>query len=181
MNAEYIEHIKQKIISQLEEVYDPEIPINVYDLGLIYEINIIEEHKAHILMTLTSPTCPTAEYIQAMVEEACLNVEEIMNCDVELTFDPLWTPERVSQEVKEEMGFFSENTPQDTQQKIKQDIAKQQEIQVQAGFEGISDNPQANSVKVCFNCAATQKVRPLLHGYYNGEEVYICTKCISKF
>jgi len=185
MNDEYKKRVSDKIISQLEEVYDPEIPINIYDLGLIYEINIISENSVHILMTLTSPTCPTAEYIQAMVEEACLSVEEVDECDVELTFDPMWSPERVSQEVREEMGFFAENTPADTQQKIKQDIAKQQEVQVQAGFEGISEdvssNPKASDVKVCFNCAVTQNIRPLLHGFFNNEEVYICTKCISKF
>ena len=184
MDEEYKQQITEKIISQLEEVYDPEIPINIYDLGLIYEINLISENKAHILMTLTSPTCPTAEYIQAMVEEAVLSIEEISECDVELTFDPLWTPQRVSQEVREEMGFFAEtdNTiHKDTQQKIKQDIAKQQEIQVQAGFQDVSSNPQTTDIRVCFNCAVTEKVRPLLSGFYNGEEVYICTRCISKF
>lgn len=186
MDEEYKNRVTEKIISQLEEVYDPEIPINIYDLGLIYEINIISENKVHVLMTLTSPTCPTAEYIQAMVEEATLNVEEVEECDVELTFDPMWSPERVSLEVREEMGFFAQsdainNTPQDTQQKIKQDIAKQQEVEVQAGFEGVSDNPTTSDIKVCFNCAATQKIRPLLHGFFNNEEIYICTKCISKF
>lgn len=181
MDEHYKQQIKEKIISQLEEVYDPEIPINVYDLGLIYEINILTENTCHILMTLTSPTCPTAEYIQAMIEEAALNVDEMLKCDVELTFEPRWSPEKVSQEVKEEMGFFAESTPQDTQQAIKEDIAKQEQLQVQAGFTGIGNNPQAQDVKVCFNCAATQKVRPLLHGFFNNEEVYICTKCITKF
>ncbi len=181
MDDEFKKLVTDKIISQLEEVYDPEIPINIYDLGLIYEINIKSENSAHILMTLTSPTCPTAEYIQAMVEEATLSVEEITECDVELTFDPMWTPQRVSQEVREEMGFYAENTPQDTQEKIKQDIAKQQEVQIQAGFERVSENPQANDIRVCFNCAVTDKVRPLLKGYFNNEEIYICTICISKF
>ena len=181
MDTQEREHIKDKIISQLEEVYDPEIPINVYDLGLIYEITVKDDNSAHILMTLTSPTCPTAEYIQAMVEEAVLNVEEISLCDVELTFSPLWTPERVSQEVREEMGMFADNTPKDTQEKIKADIAKQQEVEIQAGFSSVSSNPQAQDIKVCFNCAAQEKVRPLLQGVFNGENVYICTKCISKF
>lgn len=181
MDKEYIESVTQKIVSQLEEVYDPEIPINIYDLGLIYKIEIKSENSCYILMTLTSPTCPTAEYIQAMVEEAALSVDEIQECDVELTFEPRWTPDLVSTEVKEEMGFFAETKPDETPQHIKDEIKKQENLQVQETFSAVSSNPQAQEIRVCFNCAVTEKVRPLLMGYFNNEQVYICTKCIGKF
>ena len=180
MDDEYVNMVKEKIVSQLEEVYDPEIPINIYDLGLIYEIKLKSENSCHILMTLTSPTCPTAEYIQAMVEEAALSVDEITECDVELTFEPMWTPQRVSKEVREEMGMFVEEN-EDSPEHIQEQIKKQDAIQVGQTFQGVSNNPEAKDIRVCFNCGATEKMRPLIKGVFNNEDVYICTKCIPKF
>lgn len=96
---------KEKIIENLKEVYDPEISIDVYNLGLIYDINIKETH-VDILMTLTSAFCPAADMIIADVHEAVTNLEEIQTCDVEITFEPPFTPEMMSEEAKMITGFY---------------------------------------------------------------------------
>lgn len=181
MDSVYIKNVQEKIISQLEEVYDPEIPINIYDLGLIYEINIKTPNSCHILMTLTSPTCPTAEYIQAMIEEAATNVEEIQECDVELTFEPKWTPEMVSKEVREEMGFIVQDSA-DAPEHVKSSFKEQENIQLQETFKGVDSNSSnSQEIKICFNCSITEEKLPLLKGSYKGKNVYICTKCILKY
>ena len=179
VSDEYKEEVTQKIISQLEEVYDPEIPINIYDLGLIYEINLLSETKVHILMTLTSPTCPTAEYIQAMVEEAALSVPEIQECDVELTFEPRWSPERVSMEVREEMGFIVQDSAT-APDHVKESMKQHENLQLQETFKPTSSE-KGDDIKICFNCSITEDKLPLLKGTYKGREVYICTKCIMKY
>ena len=97
--------IKEKIIENLKEVYDPEISIDVYNLGLIYDINIKEAH-VDITMTLTSAFCPAADYIIADVHEAVTNVDEVESCDVEVTFDPPFTWEMMSEEAKMITGFY---------------------------------------------------------------------------
>ena len=101
--------LKAKIIEALREVYDPEIPVNVYDLGLIYDIDIKEDNTVFVSMTLTSPACPTAEYLRQIVESSVNDVSEVKNAIVELTFEPLWTPKRVAPEVREELGLFDES------------------------------------------------------------------------
>ena len=179
ISKEYEERVQEKIISQLEEVYDPEIPINIYDLGLIYKITLTSSNSCHILMTLTSPTCPTAEYIQAMVEEAATNVEEIDECDVELTFEPRWTPDRVSMEVREEMGFIVQDS--DTApDHVKESMKQHENLQLQETFKPASSE-KGDDIKICFNCSITEDKLPLLKGTYKGREVYICTKCIMKY
>lgn len=153
--------IKEKIIDALREVYDPEIPINIYDLGLIYDIDV-EKNKVHILMTLTSPTCPTAEYIQTRVREAAEDVEGISDVSVELTFEPPWTPERVSQGAKEELGLG------DSVEEI----------------ESVKNTFSVNAPiaeKICFNCGASQEIFPVIECFYKGERTFICTRCIGKF
>jgi FeS assembly SUF system protein len=103
------EQIEQKIISGLKTVYDPEIPVNIYDLGLIYNI-AIDDASVKIIMTLTSAFCPSAEEIpeqvQAVVENAVLELNTTRTASVEVVFDPPWTPERVSEEAKLEMGMY---------------------------------------------------------------------------
>jgi len=99
--------LKKKIEDALREVYDPEIPINVYDLGLIYEINIENNDTVNIVMTLTSPTCPTADYIESQVKEAIEIVEGVKSVNIKMTFNPPWSPDRVSTEAKEELGLTS--------------------------------------------------------------------------
>lgn len=97
---------KETIVERLKTIYDPEIPVNIFDLGLIYEVTIKEETKAHVLMTLTAPACPAAEILPAEVKEKALEVEGITEAEVELTFDPPWDQEMMSEEAKLELGFL---------------------------------------------------------------------------
>ena len=95
--------MKKQIINNLKEVYDPEISINVYDLGLIYEININEAH-VDIVMTLTSAFCPGADEIIADVHNAVTKVDEIKTCDVKVTFDPPFGPDKMSEDARLILG-----------------------------------------------------------------------------
>jgi len=94
------------IIERLKDVYDPEIPVNIYDLGLIYNVDIDEENKVSIIMTLTAPGCPVADILLEDVRQAALSVENIQEADVELTFDPPWDKSMMSEEARLELGFF---------------------------------------------------------------------------
>ncbi len=99
------EILKDKIITVLKTVYDPEIPVNIYDLGLIYNIEI-EDKKLRIIMTLTSPNCPMAEQ---MIDEMKTNlgyIKEIDKVDIDITFEPAWNPESLSDEVKLQLGLL---------------------------------------------------------------------------
>ena len=149
--------LKEKIIEVLRDVYDPEIPVNVYDLGLIYEINIKDDKSVHILMTLTSPTCPTAEYIQTMIEDAVKTISEIKDVDIELTFTPAWTPDRVSMDAKEELGLG--------------DVQSQDNLAVQSVYG--DDN-------VCSKCNISSDKKILLKAFHNNKEILICNDCLVK-
>jgi FeS assembly SUF system protein len=94
------------ILQVLKTIFDPEIPVNVYDLGLIYEINIDDDLNAHILMTLTTPNCPVAESLPAEVKEKANGVKGINDVKVEITFDPPWTQDYLSEEAKLELGLL---------------------------------------------------------------------------
>jgi len=94
------------IIERLKDVYDPEIPVNIYDLGLIYNVDIDDTNKANIIMTLTAPGCPVADILVEDVRQAALAVENISEADVELTFDPPWDKSMMSEEARLELGFF---------------------------------------------------------------------------
>ncbi|MFV0593868.1 MAG: metal-sulfur cluster assembly factor [Draconibacterium sp.] len=94
------------IINNLKEVYDPEIPVNVYDLGLIYNVDIDEENNANIVMTLTAPGCPVVDILVEDVTQAAQSVEGIQTVNVELTFDPPWDKSMMSEEARLELGFF---------------------------------------------------------------------------
>jgi FeS assembly SUF system protein len=94
------------IIERLKDVYDPEIPVNIYDLGLIYNVDIDEASKASIIMTLTAPGCPVADILVEDVRQAALAVDGIAEADVELTFDPPWDKSMMSEEARLELGFF---------------------------------------------------------------------------
>ncbi len=94
------------ILQVLKTIFDPEIPVNVYDLGLIYEINIDDDFNAHILMTLTTPNCPVAESLPAEVKERANGVQGIKDVKVEITFDPPWTQDYLSEEAKLELGLL---------------------------------------------------------------------------
>lgn len=97
--------LKQKDVrQQLKEVIDPELDINIVDLGLIYEIDVDDENNIEILMTLTTPGCPLHSIFDEMVRQEVSNLEEAGNIEVELTFEPRWTPDKMSDEARDEMG-----------------------------------------------------------------------------
>ena len=98
--------LENQVIEELRNVYDPEIPVNVYDLGLIYEIRIDDDKNVHILMTLTSPMCPVAGILPGEVETAARATPGVGKVSVELTWDPPFTIERMSEEVKLMLGFM---------------------------------------------------------------------------
>tara|TARA_B100001057_G_scaffold315007_1_gene315061 strand:- start:122 stop:418 length:297 start_codon:yes stop_codon:yes gene_type:complete len=96
--------IKNKIIDEIKKIYDPEIPVNIYELGLIYDINI-EGRKAQIKMTLTTPNCPVAESLPKEVKEGAMQVEEIDEVDLELVWDPPWNKNMMSDAAKLELNL----------------------------------------------------------------------------
>ena len=98
--------LNDKIIRAIKTVYDPEIPVDVYELGLIYEIDIKNNKDVHVLMTLTSPSCPAAESIPSDVKNRIEMIKEINDVDVEITFDPPYTSDLMSEEAKLELGFM---------------------------------------------------------------------------
>ena len=91
---------KEDIVNQIREVFDPEIPVNIYDLGLIYEIKIDEEKKVEIIMTLTSPNCPVAESLPKEVSQKIKNLKGMKSLAVYLTFDPPWDQNMMSEDAK---------------------------------------------------------------------------------
>lgn len=98
--------LEERIIGELKTVYDPEIPINIYEIGLIYDLRIEDDFKVHIIMTLTSPNCPVAESLPVEVREKIEKLEGVREVDLELTFDPPWTQDMLSDEAKLELGFL---------------------------------------------------------------------------
>ena len=95
-----------QIIEKLKEVYDPEIPVNIYDLGLIYNVDVGKDNKAKIVMTLTAPGCPVVDILMDDVTAAVRAVEGIEEVDIDLTFDPPWDKSMMSEEARLELGFF---------------------------------------------------------------------------
>ena len=99
--------LKTEIIKAIKTVYDPEIPVDVYELGLIYEINILPPlNKVHILMTLTSPSCPAAEIIPDEIKQKVEQVESVNDVEMELTFDPPYATDMMSEAAQLELGFL---------------------------------------------------------------------------
>ena len=98
--------LKEKIVDQIKLVYDPEIPVDVYELGLIYEINIFPVNNVHILMTLTSPACPSAEEIPGEIELRVKELKELNDVNVEVTFEPPYETDMMSEAAKLELGFM---------------------------------------------------------------------------
>ena len=97
--------LKEKVISEIKKIYDPEIPVNIYELGLIYKIEIIEEKKVNIDMTLTSPNCPVAESLPKMVKENILKVNWVEDVDLKLVWDPPWSKDKMSEVAKLELNL----------------------------------------------------------------------------
>jgi len=106
MNSIEMPELKEKIIEALKTVYDPEIPVDIYELGLIYDIKIYPVHNVFILMTLTSPNCPSAEEIPGEVKIAVQRIEGVQAVDVEITFDPPYSQDMMSEVAKLELGFM---------------------------------------------------------------------------
>ncbi|MDX1629561.1 MAG: DUF59 domain-containing protein [Fulvivirga sp.] len=98
--------LRDKVVEAIKTVYDPEIPVDIYELGLIYEINVYPVNNVYVLMTLTSPNCPAAETIPAEVELAIKQIEEVNEVNVEITFDPPFTQDMMSETAKLELGFL---------------------------------------------------------------------------
>ena len=98
--------LRDKVEETLRTVFDPEIPVNIFDLGLVYEIQIGDEGKIRITMTLTAPACPAAGEIIHDVQQKIETLEGVSDCHVQLTFDPPWTKEMMTEEAKLELGFL---------------------------------------------------------------------------
>ena len=96
----------EKIVKVLKTIYDPEIPVDIYELGLIYDVFVNEDNHVKVLMTLTTPNCPVAETLPLEVEDKVRSIEEVTEAKVELTFDPPWTRDLMSEEAKLELGFL---------------------------------------------------------------------------
>jgi len=98
--------MREAAIEKLKTVFDPEIPVDIYELGLVYEVKVVDEHKIFVLMTLTSPNCPVAESLPQEVKERVLEVEGVRDAEVEITFEPPWDQEMISDEAKLELGLL---------------------------------------------------------------------------
>ncbi len=98
-------NLKEKIINEIKKIYDPEIPVNIYELGLIYKIEVDDKNNALIEMTLTSPNCPVAESLPNSVKENILNIDEINDVDLKLVWDPPWTKDKMSEAAKLELNL----------------------------------------------------------------------------
>ena len=96
----------EKIVKVLKSIYDHEIPVDIYELGLIYDVFVNEDNHVKVLMTLTTPNCPVAETLPLEVEDKVRSIEEVAEAKVELTFDPPWTRDLMSEEAKLELGFL---------------------------------------------------------------------------
>jgi FeS assembly SUF system protein len=101
-----IPDLNEKVIQAIKQVYDPEIPVDVYELGLIYEVNIYPVNNVFVLMTLTSPSCPSAEQIPGEIQQKLKAIEGVNDVKVEITFDPPYTQEMMSEAAKLELGFM---------------------------------------------------------------------------
>jgi FeS assembly SUF system protein len=105
-NKNNTENLGEKIVTELKSIFDPEIPVDIYELGLIYDVFVNEDNEVKIMMTLTSPNCPVAESLPQEVEEKIKSIDEVKTAEVQITFDPPWTKDLMSEEAKLELGFL---------------------------------------------------------------------------
>lgn len=105
MNNEFLQ-TEEKIVTMLKTVYDPEIPVNIYDLGLIYKVDIDEERNVRIDMTLTAPNCPAADFILEDVRQKIESIDEVKSVEVNLVFEPEWDRDMMTEEAKLELGML---------------------------------------------------------------------------
>ena len=106
LNEEQQQQLGEDVIRVVSTSYDPEIPVNIYELGLIYDVQVSDEGDVHITMTLTSPNCPVAESLPVEVEEKVKTLKEVKTSKVEITFEPAWDKDMMSEEAKLELGFL---------------------------------------------------------------------------
>ena len=107
VNKEYsLEEVKEEVIKVLRTCYDPEIPVNIYDLGLIYDVIVATNRDVMVIMTLTSPACPVAGILPSEVQQKLKEHPMVHDARVEITFDPPWSPANMSEEAKLELGFL---------------------------------------------------------------------------
>ncbi len=100
------EELYDQVMDAIKTVYDPEIPVNIWELGLIYSVDIDEENKVHVKMTLTSPACPVAESLPMEVQEKIMQVEGISDVDLRVVFSPPWTKDKMSEEARFALDMF---------------------------------------------------------------------------
>lgn len=98
--------LREKVIDKIREVHDPEIPVNIWDLGLIYEVNILPIHNVQVVMTLTAPSCPAAQTLPHEVDQKIREIEGVNDVHVEVTWTPAWTKDMMSEVAKLELGFL---------------------------------------------------------------------------
>ena len=106
LTEKQMQEVGEKAVEKISQIYDPEVPVNIYELGLIYDIQVSDEGDVEIEMTLTSPNCPVAETLPVEVEEKVKIVEEVRDVKVNITFDPPWTKDMMSEEAKLELGML---------------------------------------------------------------------------
>ena len=106
LTDEQIASLGEEVIKVLKTIYDPEIPVDIYELGLIYDVQISDEGEAKVLMTLTTPNCPVAESLPMEVEEKVGEIEGVTKSKVEITFEPEWEKDMMSEEAKFELGLL---------------------------------------------------------------------------
>jgi len=106
MSNNVVEDLGPKIIEMIKTIFDPEIPVDIYELGLIYDVMVNENNDVKVIMTLTTPNCPVAETLPVEVEEKIKTIPKVNNAEVEITFDPPWHQGLMSEEAKLELGFL---------------------------------------------------------------------------
>ena len=106
LTDERIEELGGEVIKVLKTIYDPEIPVDIYELGLVYDVQLSDEGEARVLMTLTTPNCPVAESLPNEVQEKVGEIEGIVKASVEITFEPAWTKDMMSEDAKFELGML---------------------------------------------------------------------------
>ena len=100
-----MDDIKNKVIEEIKKIYDPEIPVNIYELGLIYKIEVDEKNKVNLDMTLTSPNCPVAESLPNQVKESIMEVQGVSDVNLNIVWEPPWSPEKMSEAAKLELNI----------------------------------------------------------------------------
>ena len=98
-------NLKEKVITEIKKIYDPEIPVNIYELGLIYKIEVIEDKKVNVDMTLTTPNCPVADSLPKLVKNNILKIDGVLDAEVKLVWDPPWSKDKMSEAAKLELNL----------------------------------------------------------------------------